>query len=232
MNEFSRKDIFERTISLIGEDSFYKLNKSKIALFGLGGVGSFIFDSLVRSGIEDILIVDFDKVEISNINRQLFANTLTIGKYKVDIAKEHGLNINPYAKIEAKNIILGPDNINELGLERYDYIVDAIDDINGKMALIKFAHDNKIDIISAMGGGYKIDPSQFKVSDIYNTRNCPLARKMRKMLRDESIEKLKVVYSEESIKGSKGGPIPTIAFVPSSMGLLISSEVVKDIINK
>ena len=223
------KDIFSRTSLLIGEDSLIKLKNKNVALFGLGGVGSYVFESLVRCGIGKITIVDKDVVDETNINRQLIALYSTIGKPKTEVAKMRGLDINPDARIDAKCVFFGNDNAEEFNFEEFDYIIDAIDCVTSKLVLIDKAKKCGTPIISCMGTGGKINPSLFEVTDIKKTHSCPLAKVMRKELKDRGIENVKVVFSPE-IPVKSNGIIPSISFVPSSAGLLIASEVVKDLI--
>ena len=229
-------DQFSRTELLIGKEGIEKLNKSKVAIFGIGGVGSFVVEGLVRAGIENFILVDNDKISLSNLNRQLIATQKTIGRDKVDVAKERILEINPNAKVETYNEFFMP-NSKELFDETLDYIVDSVDTVTAKIELVIRANKMQIPIISSMGTGNKLNPTQFEVTDIYKTSVCPLAKVMRKELRQKGIEKLKVVYSkEEPIKLSNNSnthQVPgSISFVPSVVGLIIASEVVKDILNK
>ena len=226
---------FIREEALIGKENMEKLNKLKVAVFGIGGVGSYALETLARSGVSNFILVDFDVVSTSNINRQLIATLNTVGKYKADVAKDRVLSINKNAKIKVikdkfstgKEYILDDD---------IDYIVDAIDDIKAKIELIKVANEKNIKIISSMSTGNKLDPLKFKVSDIYKTKMCPIAKILRKELSKIGIKKLKVVYSEEeNIKTNaldeEGKHVPaSIAFVPSVCGIVIASEVIKDTI--
>lgn len=223
---------FSREERLIGKENVEKLNKSKVAVFGIGGVGSFVVEGLARAGIGKFLLVDNDIVDITNINRQIHANITTIGKNKVDVMKERILNINPQAEVDVSTEFFMPGSKlldNSLG-----YIVDAIDTVTGKIELVCKANELNIPIISAMGTGNKLDPTKFEVADIYKTSVCPLAKVMRKELRARGIEKLKVVYSkEEPIKPNDGDykTPASISFVPSVAGLIIAGEVIKDVIN-
>lgn len=223
---------FSREERLIGKENVEKLNKSKVAVFGIGGVGSFVVEGLARAGIGKFLLVDNDTVDITNINRQIHANITTIGKNKVDVMKERILNINPQAEVDVSTEFFMPGSKlldNSLG-----YIVDAIDTVTGKIELVCRANELNIPIISGMGTGNKLDPTKFEVADIYKTSVCPLAKVMRKELRARGIEKLKVVYSkEEPIKPNDGDykTPASISFVPSVAGLIIAGEVIKDIIN-
>ncbi len=222
---------FSREERLIGKENLEKLSKTKVAIFGIGGVGSFVVEGLVRAGIENFLLVDNDTIDITNINRQIHANINTVGKNKVDIMKERILEINPKANVEtSKEFYLPGSNLLDNSI---DYIVDAIDTVTGKIELVCNANKLNIPIISAMGTGNKLDPTKFEVVDIYKTSVCPLAKVMRKELRARGIEKLKVVYSQEEPVKLKDGDYKTpasISFVPSVAGLIIAGEVVKDII--
>ncbi len=219
-----------RTEALIGIDAIEILKKSKIAVIGVGGVGGFCFEALVRSGIEKFLIVDKDTVEITNLNRQIIATRETLGKDKVEVAKERALTINPDIEIEAIKCTLDPEIVASLNLSEYDYVVDAIDDIPAKVAIITNCKENNVNIISAMGAGKKLDPTKFKVSDIHKTSVDPLARKMRALLREKNIKNVKVVYSDEETQEIDKSVIASISFMPSVMGLIMASEVIKDLI--
>lgn len=188
---------FSRTEMLIGKDNIKKLNKSKIAVFGIGGVGSFVVEALARAGIENFILVDNDTVSISNLNRQIHANHNTIGKYKVDVMKERILQINPDINVEVYKDFYMPDNKNIILDNTITYIVDAIDTITAKIELVCQAEKLDIPIISSMGTGNKLNPLMFEVADIYKTSVCPLAKVMRKELKKKNIKKLKVVYSKE-----------------------------------
>ena len=229
---------FSRTETLIGKEGIEKLKKSKVAVFGIGGVGSFVVEGLARAGIENLIIVDFDKYDITNINRQLGALHSTIGKYKVDVMKERILDINPNAKVEIFKEFFGPNSNKNIIDKSIDYIVDAVDNVTAKIELVVKANEFEIPIISAMGTGNKLEPTKFEITDIYKTSVCPLAKVIRKELRKRDIKKLKVLYSkeepikqskEEKTKDEKNSPA-SISFVPSVAGLIIAGEVVKDII--
>ena len=237
MNKFSRAEL------LIGKQSIERLQKSKIAIFGVGGVGSYVVEGLARSGIGNFILVDNDEVSETNINRQIIATTKTIGMPKVEVAKERILEINPDANVEIFKEFFMPDS-KDFFDESVDYIVDCIDTITGKIELVLRANKLDIPIISCMGTGNKLDPTRFEVTDIYKTEVCPLAKVMRKELKSRGIKKLKVVYSkEEPIKidlklmeehkyeTSKKQIPGSISFVPSVAGLIIAGEVVKDICN-
>ena len=227
---------FSRTELLIGKEAIEKLNKSKVAIFGIGGVGSFVLEGLVRAGIGNFILIDHDTVSETNINRQIIATTKTIGKSKVEIAKQRILEINPEADVQICQEFFMPETEGVLD-ESISYIVDAIDTVTSKIELVLRANKLNIPIISSMGTGNKLDPTRFEVTDIYKTSVCPLAKVMRKELKQRGIKKLKVVYSkEEPIKLEKNETnkkqIPaSISFVPSVVGLIIAGEVIKDIIN-
>lgn len=231
---------FSRTELLIGKESVEKLNKSKVCIFGIGGVGSYVVEALARAGISNFILIDNDVVSASNINRQIIATTKTIGRNKVDVAKERILEINPNAYVETIQEFFLPES-PELFDNSVDYVVDCIDTISAKIELAQRSERLNIPIISCMGTGNKLDPTKFEVADIYQTSVCPLAKVMRKELRARNIKKLKVLYSkEEPIKlnlndnfnsEDRRKPIPaSISFVPSVAGLIIAGEVIKDII--
>lgn len=226
---------FSRTELLIGKDGVEKLNKSKVAVFGIGGVGSYVVEGLARAGIGSFILVDKDEVDITNINRQIIATTKTIGKAKVQVAKERILEINPNAKVEIYQEFFMPESKGILD-DSIDYIVDAVDTVTAKIELIVRANKLNIPIISCMGTGNKLNPTKFEVTDIYKTTICPLAKIMRKELKARGIKKLKVIYSkEEPIKANYDKKtkrtIPaSISFVPSVAGLIIAGEVTKDIL--
>lgn len=230
---------FSRTELLIGEPAIKKLKDSKVAVFGVGGVGSYTVEALARSGVGRIVMIDNDVVSLTNINRQLPATTKTVGQPKVKAMKDRILEINPKCEVTIFEKVYLPETAEELLADDYDYIVDAVDMVTAKLDLIVQANKRGIPIISAMGAGNKMDPTKFEVADIYETSVCPLAKVMRKELRRRNIESLKVVYSKEvPIKplGSEESTdmrkqIPgSVAFVPSVSGLIIASEVIKDII--
>ncbi len=249
LNQFSRTEL------LIGNESVEKLKKAKVAVFGIGGVGSFVVEGLVRAGIGNFILVDDDKVCLTNLNRQLIATRKTVGKYKVDVAKERILDINPNANVETYQEFFMPDS-KEILDNTVDYIVDSVDTVTAKIELVIRANKLNIPIISCMGTGNKLDPTKFEVTDIYKTSVCPLAKVMRKELRARGIKELKVVYSKEeplipdetensSCKtgcicppGTKRkctirNQVPgSISFVPSVAGLIIAGEIIKDIIKK
>ena len=233
MNEIQ----FQREELLIGKENLLKLHNAKVVIYGIGGVGSFVCEALARAGIGKFLLIDFDKIDITNLNRQIHATYKTIGKYKVDAMKERIMEINPDAQVSTIKEILKEENEEEFIDSSCDYIIDAVDTVSTKIKLILKADKEKIPIISSMGTGNKLNPTLFKVSDIKKTKVCPLAKVIRKELKDKKIEKLKVVYSEEEpIKINSENNIKripgSISFVPSTAGLIIAGEVIKDIIQK
>ena len=228
---------FARTELLLGEPAMNKLAATRVAIFGVGGVGGYALEALVRSGVGAIDVIDFDTVSESNINRQIIATEQTVGRYKVDVCRERALSINSKVQISAVRSFFSADNADEFDLATYDYIIDAIDTVSAKIELIVRAQAAGTPIISSMGAGNKLDPTRFEVSDIYKTSVCPLARVMRTELKKRGVRKLKVVYSkEEPIKrtvDSDGRHAPgSVAFVPSVVGLIIAAEVIKDIITR
>lgn len=225
---------FSRTEMLIGKAGLEKLSKSRVAVFGLGGVGGHVVEALVRSGIGEIDIIDNDDINITNINRQMFATHKTIGMAKVAAAKERLLEINPNVKINSYKVFYNHETSLQFDFSKYDYIVDAIDSVSGKIELVLQANKTQTPIIASMGAGNKLNPEMFEVSDIYKTSVCPLARVMRTELKKLGIKKLKVVYSKEiPIKNNSEEKFPaSIAFVPSVVGLILSAEVIKDLIKK
>lgn len=225
---------------MFGKEAMGKLAASRVAVFGIGGVGGYTVEALARSGIGALDIIDDDKVCLTNINRQILATHKTIGKYKVDVAAERVAEINPDCKMRTYKTFFLPETSNEFDFNEYDYIVDAIDTVTGKIAIIEKANACGVPVISAMGAGNKTDPTAFEVADIKNTSVCPLARVMRRELSKRGIEHLKVVYSKEKpispdeseeceISGKRAIPGST-AFVPSVVGLIIAGEVIKDLI--
>ena len=227
---------FSRTELLIGKEGINKLNNSKVAIFGIGGVGSYVVEGLARAGIGNFVLVDNDVVDVTNINRQIIATHKTIGMSKVEIAKTRILDINPDANVEIFQEFFIPESKLILD-ETLDYVVDSVDTVTAKIELVERAEKLGVPIISCMGTGNKLDPTKFEVTDIYKTSICPLAKVMRKELRARNIEKLKVIYSkEEPIKvqcSNDSKPVPgSISFVPSVAGLIIASEVIKDILKK
>ena len=232
VNQFSRTEI------LIGKKGIEKLNKAKVVVFGIGGVGSYVVEALARVGVGHLILVDFDKVDITNLNRQIEATHSTIGKLKIEVMKERILDINPNAKVE----IYKPDEIEDGEENIIDntmtYVVDAIDTMTSKLKIIEKAKKEKVPIISATATGNKLDPTMFEVEDIYKTSVCPVCKILRKELKNRGIKDLKVVYSKELPvkpqieRETKEKTIGSISFVPSVAGLIIAGEVIKDIIQK
>ena len=247
---------FSRTELLLGKEAMDKLAASRVAVFGVGGVGGYVCEALVRSGVGAFDLIDDDKVCLTNLNRQIIATRKTVGKYKADVMKERILEINPDCQVEVHKCFFLPENADEFHFEDYDYVVDAVDTVTAKIEIIMKAQEKGVPIISCMGAGNKLDGSQFKVSDIYKTTMCPLAKVMRRELKKRGVKKLKVVYSEEkptrpledmSIscrthcicppgaqhKCTERRDIPgSTAFVPSIAGLLIAGEIIKDLAEK
>lgn len=230
---------FSRTQLLIGSDAVNRLKNSRVAVFGIGGVGSYTAEALARSGVGTLDLIDNDTVSLTNINRQLIALHSTIGMYKVDTAKKRLLDINPTIKINTFKTFYTPETSADFDFSQYDYIVDAIDTVSGKIELVMQADKSGVPIISSMGAGNKLDAAAFEVADIYKTSVCPLAKVMRRELKKRGIKRLKVVYSKEQPRTSveesdedagKRRQIPaSIAFVPSTAGLIIAGEVIKDL---
>ncbi len=232
-------DQFSRTRMLLGDEAMLKLFSARAAVFGVGGVGGYAAEALVRSGIGAIDLVDSDKVSITNLNRQIIAAHDTVGKFKTDAMEERILKINPHCKVTKHNIFYTPETADNFDLTQYDYVVDAIDTVSGKIELILQSQKCGTPVISSMGAGNKLDPTAFEVADIYSTSVCPLARVMRHELKKRGVKSLKVVYSkekpivppgisDEEAAGKKVIPA-SIAFVPSVAGLIIAGEVIKDI---
>ena len=228
---------FIRTEMLIGKENLERLKESHVAVFGIGGVGSYTTEALTRAGIGQLTLIDADTVNESNINRQLIATVNTVGLNKVEVAKSRILEINPDAKVNVYPIFFDDETVGEIDFSGVDYIIDAIDSVKSKVALIALAKEKGIPIISSMGTGNKLDPTKFEVADISKTSVCPLARVMRKQLGLRGIKHLKTVYSKEDAitptplsEGNRLRPIPaSISFVPSVAGLIIAGEVIKDI---
>ena len=245
---------FSRTELLLGQDSIRKLSEKRVAVFGIGGVGGYVTEALARSGVGALDLIDKDTVSISNINRQIIALTSTVGKYKTEVMKERILDINPDLQVKTYNMFYLPETADQFDFTRYDYVVDAIDTVTGKIALVVKAKEAGTPIICAMGAGNKMDPTRFEVTDIYKTSVCPLAKVMRTECRKRRIKHLKVVYSKEpamtpieddsiscknhcicppgtqrkcTVRRSVPG---SNAFVPSVAGLIIGGEVVKDLV--
>ena len=231
-SEAENKNWLNRTEALIGKESLEKLQNSNIVVFGLGGVGSYVVEGLVRAGIQNICIIDKDIVDITNINRQLIADTETVGKAKVDVQEERILKINPLAKVTKLKEFINKDNIEEIMSKatHIDYVVDAIDTVSSKLEIIKYCNKNNIKIISCMGTGNKLDARNFEITDIYNTSVCPLAKVIRKELKKLNIPKLTVLYSKEEPRKTNVSTPTSISFVPSVAGLLIAGKVVQDLI--
>lgn len=230
MNEWLKREEL-----LIGQEGIDKLQNSTVAVFGCGGVGSYAVEALARAGIGNFILIDNDIVDITNINRQLIADTTTVGRDKVEVEKERIKRINPEANVQTHKVFVTPENVEELVKNEYTYIVDAIDSVSSKIALIEKAHKENIKIISAMGMGNKLNPTMIEVADISKTEVCPLAKVMRKKLREIGINHTKVVYSKETPKRVDNSEenkktTASISFMPSACGLVIASEVVKDII--
>ena len=228
-------DKFLRTIALVGGDGFEKLKNSHVAIFGIGGVGGYALEALVRSGIGEVDIIDGDTVNITNLNRQIIATTDTIDMPKVDAAKKRLLSINPDLYVNTHNCFYGDETADIINFSDFDYVVDAIDDVKAKTLIAVKCKEAGVKLISSMGFGNKMEPTMIEVSDIKKTSVCPLARTMRRRLKDAGITSLKVVYSKEEPKVGLNPDgtriLASIAFVPSAAGLVIASEVVKDIIS-
>ena len=247
---------FSRTQLLFGKEAMEKLSGSRVAVFGIGGVGGYTVEALVRSGVGAIDLIDDDKVCLTNLNRQIIATRSTVGKYKTDVMRDRMLDINPNVEVEVHKCFFLPENADDFPWDSYDYVVDAVDTVTAKIALVMKCKEKNIPIISSMGAGNKLDGSQFKVADIYKTKVCPLAKVMRRELKKRGVKKLKVVYSEEiptrpiedmaiscrnncicppgaEHKCTERRDIPgSVAFVPSVAGLIIAGEVAKDLIRR
>lgn len=247
LNQFSRTEL------LFGKAAMERLASSRVAVFGIGGVGGYVCEALVRSGVRSFDLIDNDKVCLTNLNRQIIATHKTIGRYKTEVMKERILEINPEADVRIHTCFFLPENAEEFPFEEYDYIVDAVDTVTAKIELALRAEEKQIPIISSMGAGNKLDGSLFRVADIYQTKVCPLAKVMRRELKKRGIQKLKVVYSEETpvrpIENMEDGCPPdgcpsdagrthtgrrslpgSVAFVPSVAGFIMAGEVVKDLV--
>ncbi len=233
---------FDRTKRLLGAEAMHRLENAHVAVFGIGGVGGHAADALVRSGVGEITIIDSDEVAESNINRQLIATTKSIGRKKVEVMKEHLLDINPEVKVYVYDCFFLPETKEQFDFTKYDYVIDAVDTVTAKLALVEACQAAGVPIISSMGAGNKLDPTAFEVADIYKTSVCPLAKVMRKELKARGIKHLKVVYSKEiplepiadagfvsDEKRSRRATPGSIAFVPSVAGLILAGEVVKDL---
>ena len=247
---------FSRTELLFGKEAMDKLAGSKVAVFGIGGVGGYVCEAVVRSRVGAFDLIDDDKVCLTNLNRQIIATRSTVGKYKTDVMRDRMLDINPKVDVEVHKCFFLPENADDFPWDSYDYVVDAVDTVTAKIALVMKCKEKNIPIISSMGAGNKLDGSQFKVADIYKTKVCPLAKVMRRELKKRGVKKLKVVYSEEiptrpiedmaiscrnncicppgaEHKCTERRDIPgSVAFVPSVAGLIIAGEVAKDLIRR
>jgi tRNA A37 threonylcarbamoyladenosine dehydratase len=219
---------FSRTELLLGAEGVEKLRRATVAVFGIGGVGGYVVEALARSGVGRLHLIDHDTVSVSNLNRQIIATVNTIGRYKVDAAKERVMEINPEAEVCTHKTFYMPETEEEFDFTGFDYVVDAIDTVTGKLALIMQAERAGVPVISSMGAGNKLDASAFEVADIYQTSVCPLAKVMRRELKKRGVRKLKVVYSKEQpVTNSR--PPGSNAFVPAAAGLILAGEVVKDL---
>ena len=247
LNQFSRTEL------LLGKEAMDKLQNSRVAVFGIGGVGGYVCEALVRSGIGAFDLIDDDKVCLTNLNRQIIATKKTVGQYKTEVMRDRMLEINPKAEVIIHNCFYLPENADDFDFSEYDYVVDAVDTVTAKLELIMRAKESGTPVISSMGAGNKLDASAFRVADIYKTKVCPLAKVMRRELKKRGVKKLKVVYSEEQPirpvedmaiscrshcicppgakhKCTERRDIPgSVAFVPSVVGLIIAGEVVKDL---
>ena len=222
---------FSRTELLIGKDALDKLQNATVAVFGVGGVGGYVVEALARSGVGSFELIDNDTVSLSNLNRQIIATRDTIGRDKVEVMKERIHSINPEAKVTMRKCFYLPEVAEEFDFSKYSYVVDAVDTVTAKIDIIMRAKAAGVPVISSMGAGNKLDPTKFQVADIYATSGCPLAKVMRRELRKREVESLKVVYStEEAIQTGQRVP-GSVAFVPSVAGLIVASEVVKDLIS-
>ena len=247
LNQFSRTEL------LLGKDAMERLTNAKVAVFGIGGVGGYVCEALVRSGVGSFDLIDDDKVCLTNLNRQIIATRKTVGQYKVDVMKQRMLDINPEVQVETHKCFFLPKNAEEFPFQEYDYVIDAVDTVTVKLEIILQAKKYNVPVISCMGAGNKLDASQFRVADIYKTKMCPLAKVMRRELKKRGVRKLKVVYSEEkpirpledmsiscrnhcicppgaAHKCTERRDIPgSVAFVPAVAGLVLAGEVVKDL---
>jgi tRNA A37 threonylcarbamoyladenosine dehydratase len=232
LNQFSRTEL------LLGKENMERLANARVAVFGVGGVGGYVVEGLVRSGIGTIDIIDNDTVSLTNLNRQIIATTKTIGRAKVEVIEERIHEINPDCKVNRYQTFYLPETKNQFDFTQYDYVVDAIDTVTGKIGLVMQAQEAGVPIISSMGAGNKLDPTAFEVTDIYKTSVCPLAKVMRRELKKRGVKKLKVVYSKEEpltpigeteeVTNKRQTP-GSVSFVPSVVGLIIAGEIIKDI---
>ena len=244
---------FSRTQLLLGKDNMDRLAEANVAIFGIGGVGGYVAEALARSGVGSFVLVDDDKVCLTNLNRQIIATRKTVGKYKAEVMRDRILEINPDAEVEVRKCFYLPENADEFDFNEYSYVVDAVDTVTAKLEIIMRAKECGVPVISSMGAGNKLDPTKFQVADIYKTSMCPLAKVMRRELKKRGVKKLKVVYSTEkptrplddmsvscrtncicppgaAHKCTERRDIPgSVAFVPSVVGLIIAGEVVKDL---
>ena len=231
----SMLDQFERTELLLGRQAIEHLAECRVAVFGIGGVGGYVCEALVRSGIGEFDLIDKDQVSLTNLNRQIIATHKTVGRYKTEVMKERMLDINPEVKVNTYNCFFLPENASEFPFDKYDYVVDAVDTVTAKIELVMQCQKAGVPIMSSMGAGNKLDPTKFRVADIYKTQMDPLAKVMRRELKKRGVKKLKVVYSEEEPvrpqnQSANGRGVPgSTAFVPSVAGLVIAGEVIRDL---
>ena len=223
---------FQRTRMLIGDEAVQVLGRAKVLVFGVGGVGGYVCDALARAGVGRIDVVDKDVVDITNINRQIIATTDTIGMPKVDVCRARLQAINPAVECEARKCFYLPETSDSFDFKKYDYIVDAVDNVTAKIDIICKAKEAETPVISSMGTGNKLDPTAFRIADIEKTKVCPLAKVVRKELRNRGVRGVKVLYSEEEPLKSGNRTPASISFVPSCAGLIIAGEVIKDLIKK
>lgn len=231
IKETDMDEQLSRTELLIGKDAINKLQSAKVAVFGVGGVGGYVVEALVRSGVGSFVLIDNDSVSLSNLNRQIIATRDSIGRDKVEVMRERIHSINPNASVEMRKCFYLPETAAEFDFSEYSYVVDAVDTVTAKIDIIMRAQEAGVPVISSMGAGNKLEPTKFQVADIYATSGCPLAKVMRRELRKRNVEALKVVYStEEAIQTGQRTP-GSMAFVPSVAGLIVASEVIKDLTN-
>ena len=252
----SSEDRFSRTRRMLGQEAMEKLARARVAVFGIGGVGGYVCEALVRSGVGSFDLIDRDVVSLSNLNRQIIALETTIGRPKTEVMRERMLQINPAVRVEVHDCFFLPENSGQFSFETYDYVVDAVDTVTAKLEIIRCAREAKVPVISSMGAGNKLDASALRVADIYDTKVCPLAKVMRRELKKRGVDALKVVYSEEKplpplkelpLSGADGisgtedaedrkdrvrKAVPgSMAFVPAAAGLIIAGEVVRDLVS-